>query len=315
MAFSFLEVYLLEEPNVIFWLLFPFLFLPFWNLSAISNELHGLCLEHLNFQTPWKDIYTSLVCGKRLGAGSLKNTFVQGGLIHLTVVSGAHLLFLEKLWKRFPWPSFIKTNGLFCLLICYALTSRLQAPVLRALFSFCLFRFSHSQKLFWNPNLITLLSGLFCLLYQPAWINSFSLQLSLLACLLLHFSTSPIKKCFFVYLFILPIINRWQSLHPFTVLINWIFAPVISGLLFPLSFLSPFFPFLYPLTDSLWSFAIQILKFLEFLPSQSPLLGWSLPKNWIWFYIAFISLLNFIIHKIKNHRELYVRKAKPENPF
>ena len=277
--------------------------------------MHGFCLEHLDFHTPWKEIYTSLVCGKRLTGGALKNTFVQGGLIHLTVVSGAHLLFLEKFWKRLPWPSFIKTNGLFLLLICYALTTNLQAPVLRALFSFCLFRFSHSFKLFWNPNLITLLSGLLCLLYQPSWANSFSLQLSVLACLLLHLSTSPIKKCFFVYLFILPIVNRWQNLHPFTVLINWMLAPFISGLLFPLSFLSPFLPFLYPLTDSLWSLTIQFLKLIEFFPSQSPLITWYLPKKWIWPYIIFIRFLTFTIHKLNRQKNLYPKKSVFEDSF
>ena len=297
-----------------FCLLFVFLFVslsswfPFWNLSALSKELQSLCLEHLDFQTPWKDIYTSLVCGKRLRASPLKDIFIQGGLIHLTVVSGAHLLFLERLWKRLPWPPFIKTYGLFCLLTIYAFTTGLQAPVLRALFSFCLFRFSESFKLFWNAGLVTLLSALLCLMYQPSWVHSFSLQLSVLACLLLNFSISPLKKCFFVYLFILPIVNHWQVLHPFTVLVNWMLAPLISGLLFPFSFLSPLFPFLYPLTDFLWSFTLQMLKLLEFFPSHSPLISWRIPKKWIWFYIIFIRFLVFIIHKFKRKRELYLKK-------
>lgn len=305
---------------MILWVLFILLFITLsplfpWDLSVISNELHGSCLKHLDFHTPWKDIYTSLVCGKRLKAKALRDIFVQGGLIHLTVVSGAHLLFLEKFWQKLPLPAFIKTHGLFLLLTFYALTTRLQAPVLRALFSFCLFRFSQSFKLFWNANFITLLSGLLCLLYNPSWAYSFSLQMSVLACFLLNFSTSPIKKCFFVYLFILPLVNRWQALHPVTVLVNWLLAPVISGLLFPLSLLSPFFPLLYPLTDSLWSVTLQMLKLMEFLPSQSPLMTWYLPKKWIWPYIAFIRFLTFLIHNFKKRRELYSKKHTSEHTF
>ena len=306
---------------MIFYLLFLFLslslssLLPFWDISTISQKLHGLCLQHLDFQPPLKDIYTSLVCGKRLKASALKDIFIQGGLIHLTVVSGAHLLFLEKLWRRIPWPPFIKTKGLLFLLTIYALSTRLQAPVLRALFSFCLSRCSESFKLFWNPGLITLLSGLFCLLCKPSWVDSFSLQLSVLACLLLNFSISPIKKCFFVYLFILPIINHWQSLHPFTVLVNWMLAPLISSLLFPLSFLSPFFPVLYPLTDSLWSFLLKMLKLVEFFPSHSPLITWAIPKKWIWPYILFIRLLIFLIHKFQREKDLYFKKTNSPEPF
>ena len=282
--------------------------LPAWDMSVVSDSLHKLCLEHLNFNTPWADIYKSLVCGKRLPVGHLKEIFIKGGLIHLTVISGAHLLFLESFWKKLPLPQFLKTHGLFVILILYALASHLHPPVLRALFAFFLFRLSQSLKLFWNANFITLLSAVFCLTYKPSLVHSFSLQLSLLACFLQNISTNSIKKCFFIYLFILPIVNRWQALHPLTILINWTLAPIVSGWLFPLSFLSPFFPVLYTLTDSLWAFTLQALKLVKFLPSQSPLIKWSIPKEWIWPYIALTGLIVFVINCFKRKIELYPKK-------
>ncbi len=225
----------------------------------------------------------------------------------MTVVSGAHLLFLEKFWKKLPGPLFLKTQGLFIVLILYALASRLYPPVTRALFSFFLFRLSQSLKLFWGAHFITLLSGILCLIYRPDWVYSLSLQLSLLACLLYNLSASSIKRCFVIYLFILPVINRWQSLHPLTVLVNWIFAPFISSLLFPLSFLSPFFPFLYGLSDSLWTLAFQALKIAQALPAQSPLMKWFIPKEWIWPYIGFIYILLFAARLFQKRQSLYSR--------
>ena len=297
--------------NVVFWSVFLFLALflsSSLDISALSHNLHHLCLEKLSFQSSLANIYKSLVCGKRLPAGQLKELFIQGGLIHLTVVSGAHLLFLERVWQKIPLPLFFKTHGLFVVLILYSLASHLYPPVLRALFSFFLFRLSQSFKLFWNPCFITLLSGWLCLVYQPAWVYSFSLQLSLLACFLQNISTSTIKKCFFTYLFILPIVNRWQALHPFTVLINWTLAPLISGLLFPLSFLSPFFSFLYPLTDTLWAVVFKALKAVQLLPSQSPLMKWFLPKEWIWPYIGLVCCILFIVHFFERKHRLYSKK-------
>ena len=285
-------------------------FLPFWDIPSVSSDLHHLCLEQLNFKTPMADIYKSLVCGKKLPTGGIKKLFIQGGLIHLTVVSGAHLLFLEQFWKKLPLPVLLKTHGLIIMLILYALASHLHPPVLRALFSFFLFRLSHSLKLFWSAHWITLFSGILCLIYQPTWVHSFSLQLSLLASLLQHISTSSIKKCFFIYLFILPVVNRWQALHPLTVLINWTLAPLISSLLFPLSFLSPFFPALYHLTDHLWAIAFHTLKVVTIFPSQSPLMKWHISKEWIWPYIGFVCFFLFAVRLFQRRFWFYPREHK-----
>ncbi len=279
-----------------------------WDISYLSDEFHQLCLKQLNFKAKFTDIYKSLVCGKRLPAGNVREIFTRGGLIHLTVVSGAHLLFLERFWKKIPMPLLLKTYGLFLILILYALASHLHPPVVRALFSFFLLQLSFSLKLFWNASFITLLSGLLCLVYKPIWVYSFSLQLSLLACFLYNISTSPIRKSFFIYLFILPVINRWQALHPLTVLINWIFAPLISGLLFPLSFLSPFVPALYPITDFLWTAVLWLLKFIKFLPDRSFLMNWFIPKEWMWLYISLIYLIVFVVFFFKRKKMFYTRK-------
>ena len=272
--------------------MFGFIFLTlsflFLDLSSLSSEIHEICLKQLAFKSSLPDIYEALVCGKRLPYGEIKQLFVKGGLVHLTVVSGAHLLFLERFWLKLPLPKLIKNGGLSLFLILYALASQLNPPVLRALFSFFLFQLSQKLKLFWSPAGITLLSALFCLIYNKNWIDSISLQLSVLASLLYSSSKSSLKKAFFIYLSLLPLLNRWQNLHPLTVLINWILAPVISGLLFPFAFLSPFVPFLYKVSDFLWLIFLKLLEGVKFLPSNKPLIKYQLPEDWTWFYILLI---------------------------
>lgn len=311
---AFKECFLLDQIIMIFslfaWLVIFSLFLIFGDVPALSSDFHNLCLEKLHFSGSLGDIYRALVCGKRLPVSPVKSLFVQGGLIHLTVVSGAHLLFLERFWKKLPFPVLLKTHGIFFLLIVYALASHFHPPVVRALFAFFLHRLSSQFKLFWSTRQIILLSGILCLIYQPAWVYSLSLQLSLLACFLQTMSPSLLKRSFFTYLFLLPIVNRWQALHPFTVLIHWILAPLIGTLLFPFSFLSPFFPFLYPISDFLWSGVLKLLKIFQFFPSQSPLMTWFIPEPWIWPYFIFVYFCIFNKDLLKRHFFIYPKKSQ-----
>ena len=271
-----------------FFILVLVLFLFLRDNLSLTQNLHHLCLTGLNFNSSFPDIYQALICGKRLPYGSVREIFVKGGLIHLMIVSGAHLIFLERLLIKAPIPKSLNRGFIYLSLILYACVSQLNPPVLRALFSFFLLRFSRKYKLFWSPVSITLLSGVLCVIYKPETQDSFSLQLSVLTSLLYHSCRDSLKRSFLIYLFVLPIINHWQDLSSLTVFINWILAPVISAFLFPLSFLSAFFPFLYPLSDRLWLICLKVLQGIQFLPFQQSLYDWRLPKEWIWFYIIFL---------------------------
>lgn len=206
------------------------------------------------------------------------------------VVSGAHLLFLERLWNKLPLP-FFKQTGLFLFLVFYALITHLHPPVVRSLFSFFLFQINRRFKLFWSQALITHLSGILCLFYSPQWIHSVSLHLSWLAGLAQTFSTSSIKRSLFTYIIVFPIISQWQFLHPLTVLINWLAAPVIGFVLLPLSFMTVAFPFLQGFSDRVWEGMFFILKFFN---RMLPDFGWqpdlSVFKEYIWFYIGCVFL-------------------------
>ena len=274
-----------------------FFLIPFLSLQAqfnLSQNLHELCLTELSFESAYPEIYQALICGKRLPFGELRELFIKGGLIHLMIVSGAHLIFLEHWLSKLPIPSRLQNLFLSVFLVIYALVSQLHPPVLRALFSFFIRRFSKKNHLFWGPFQVTLLSAFFCLFYIPNAKDSFSLQMSVLATLLYHSCRDSLLRSFLIYLFILPIINHWQELPSLTVFVNWILAPFISSLLFPLSFLTGFFSFLYPLTDSLWSLFLRALKITEFLPFKNPLFLWSLPKDKIWFYV--LGVWFFLFH-------------------
>lgn len=269
--------------------------IPEWHLSPLSLEFHKKCLQMSSLQSELQDIYKALICGKRLPEGSIKESFIRNGLIHLMVVSGAHLLFLEKFWKKVN-PPFFQTGGIIILLTLYTLTANLHPPVLRALFSFLLLKISSSYKLFWNSFLITHLSGILCLIYSPSWVFSPSLHLSWLASLSQNASPSRLKKSLLTYIIILPICNRWQFLHPFTVFINWIIAPFIGAVLFPLSLLTILFPPVHFITDKLWTGILKFLSLFQMFLPDFHLIKWSVPESGVWIYI----LLVFIVLQISS---------------
>lgn len=264
------------------------------DITELSSFLHNQCLSALPLKGQWKPVYEALICGQRLPRGSIRQTFTEGGLIHLMVVSGAHLIFMEKLWMKCPLPFFKKT-GLFFLIVFYALITHLHPPVVRALFSFFLFQMSHSKKLFWSHPLVTQLSGIFCLIYSPQWISSFSLQLSWLAALAYGISSSPLKKAFIIYLVAFPLISQWQFLHPLTVLVNWLLSPIIGFIMLPLSFVTALFSFLQPLSDTVWSLIFLILKWISgLLPDLPKPSFFQNAREYIWLYIASVFLLSHI---------------------
>lgn len=265
------------------------------DIMELSSFLHNQCLSILPLKGQWKPVYEALICGQRLPKGPIKQAFTEGGLIHLMVVSGAHLIFMEKLWMKCPLPFFKKT-GLFLFIVLYALITHLHPPVVRALFSFFLFQLSHSGKLFWSHSFVTQFSGILCLIHSPHWIHSSSLQLSWLAALAYGISSSPVKKAFIVYIVVFPLISQWQFLHPLTVLINWLLAPVIGFILLPLSFITALFSFLQPLSDTIWSSIFIILKWVsELLPNLPKLSIFKNLREYTWVYIGSMFLISHTI--------------------
>ena len=262
-------------------------------LLPLSEKLHTWCVDRIDQSYPnQRHIYLALICGKKLPAGDMRDVFTQVGLIHLMVVSGAHLIFLEKMWMKLPhWP--FKNIVIAFSLMIYALTAGLHPPVFRALISFFLHRFSKKYQLFWSSYWIIMLSGVLSLICNPSWVSSVSLQLSLLGALGFSYARySKLFSCVLCYVFLLPVLSQWTSLHPLTAGVNWIFYPVISVTLFPLSVLSFVFPVFYPVVSYFWLKLIQFLKLLQPFLEQIPFYIYPIEGPWVWIYIGLIFLVS-----------------------
>ena len=269
-------------------------------LQPGSRLMRQWCLQRVRTSEPLPaegegltSLYSALLCGQKLPEGQIKSTFIALGIIHLMVISGAHLIFLERIWKHLL-PNFrFKNIFLTLFLLLYSMSAGLQPPVLRALFSLMLSRINKEFKLFWSPYLRVQISGLLCLFCQSSWFHSLSLQLSWIAGMgMSNHRLSRLKSCALTFILILPIVSQWSGSHPLSIILNWLASPIAGGALLPLSLLTIPFPFLRPLTDKLWGYFLNLINSLRpVMENKGIELSWTFSSFEIWIYICSVFML------------------------
>lgn len=291
-------------------------------LIPFSQKLHTQCLSFVPQNSHSTQELSALVCGQNFLTAETSYFYSSTGLIHLFVVSGAHLVLLDSLLKKLRIKSF--WLRIFILAI-YCGCCELNPPVVRSWFVLFLSA-AASSTLLEKLQLKNFLSkknghnfkshflffvGLICLCFNPLWIFSLSFQLSWLIALAILVNQQIFSKnhlllhqCSY-YLVVLPSISTLQNYSPYSVILNLIFAPVLELVLFPLGLMTLLIHPLYHIFD----FLIQILKDIlmtfelqtnpsVFVPNQSIyLINWSL-----------ILLLHLILHlhQISKLRSDYV---------
>ena len=198
------------------------------------------------------ELYSGLICGTNLPANVDKQVFLDTGLIHIMVVSGAHLLFLEAMLAKAPGWIRLPTLGVYCWLTGFG------PPVMKA--------FAHRvletwlKPKFWRPIQVDAVAVVVLLLIRPAWLMSRSFQMSWMCSLALN----------------LPRWFRWrefdQSLKSYIMLFvftgapllsiawNTLLAPFVGMILFPICLSVIPLPFLLPAVDAVWDLFLWILS-------------------------------------------------------
>lgn len=270
--------------------------------SDVAKTAHLFCVSNLPPQSRSIFELRALVCAENFTHLAQSQLYIKSGLIHLFVVSGAHLLLLEKalsgpLVKKYLPPAFV-----VLILTAYAFACGLSAPITRALLSFYLSTLLFQHHIRWPFYHRIFFVGMGCLCLQPEWLSSVSLQLSWLAAFILGFTESFTaqrsvfwrQSLFFVVLF--PTLVFLQIPTPISIVLNLFFAPVLEFFLFPLGLIVWFLPQLYPAFDA----TIAVLQYLlqkSELDNSYPLAAWP---EWLslanWALIFLLHLLTQLLH-------------------
>lgn len=217
------------------------------------------------------ELYAALVCGIPISASQEKQLFLDSGLIHILVVSGAHLLFLESLLYWLPLRWRIAALGFYCWLTGFG------APVLKAFLRRiveCWLRPKGFSGLQMEAGAV-----LATLCFCPAWIFSRSLQMSWMCALAMQLprwlawaaADQALKA--YVLLFVFcgsPVV---------TVAWNTLLAPLVGFVLFPLCLVAVVLPFVVPLVDGCWDVFLFLLRLG---PKSDPQAWFLTAKDLFW---------------------------------
>ncbi len=272
-------------------------------MAPVAEKAHLYCLANLPQSSTSISELKALVCAQNFTNLSDSQFYISSGLIHLFVVSGAHLILIEKLLNKFN----IHQNLIFIIILIYSFACNLNAPVVRCLLAFALNAYFTSKNIRWPAHFKLLIVGLLTLGFNFVWITSLSLQMSWLAAFLVvlgeHFykEASLLFKQSLFFITLLPCIVFFQIPGPVVILLNIILAPVLEFILFPLGLVVWFFNFMSPLFD----FLISIFKFiLQSLELDFQIQTKDLPPDLVFYNWCLIFLLHAAFHLI------HVRKKR-----
>lgn len=264
-------------------------------LSPVAEKAHFFCLSFLPPESQALAELKALVCAENFSSLNDSQLYISSGLIHLFVVSGAHLLLIERLLLR----SKINSGIILSTLVLYAFACNLGAPVVRCLLAFGLNFFLISKNIRWPAHFRLLLIGLAALCFNFNWINSISLQMSWLAAFLVMLgekiftSRSLLFKQSLFFVTLLPTVVYFQIPGAGTILLNMMLAPWLEFVLFPLGLCTWFFAPAYRVFD----FAIGIFKnLLSFLEVDFQLQLEEISASLTFYNWALLLVLHLVFH-------------------
>ncbi|MCC2678944.1 MAG: putative competence protein [Pseudobdellovibrio sp.] len=273
-------------------LLFIFSFFRFsvlGELKSVVEFAHRFCLEQIPTGSNSIPELKALVCAENFSNLQESNLYISSGLIHLFVVSGAHLLFIEKSLQNFNGGKKFSFAIIFTVLFAYSLMCAMNPPVTRCLISIAFAHYLFQKNIRWPPHFYVFCSGIISLIINPPWIDSLSLQMSWLAAFTVSyagevFKHSALLRQFIFFLLLYPAVMWFQIVSPGIILANLFLGPALEFILFPVALLTWAAHPVAPVFDFLILCFKTILSALEFsylprtetVPPQMPYLNWAL---------------------------------------
>lgn len=256
----------------------------------------------------------ALVCGENFEQLQNSQFYISTGLIHLFVVSGAHLLVMRALIQFF-FSCFLfflssktqKYLTLFCLFL-YTAVCEFNPPVTRSLFVLILSADFFETKLFWPQHAKIVMSGLLSLVFCSDWVSSISLQLSWLIALgglfnsKIFLKPSALLRLALQSLWIYPTLLLFQNLSPFSLLTQLIFSNFLEFFLFPLALLVLLIPSLSYSFDEIVLGLRHILQLTE-IPLMPSAISSDFKSKLIFINWVLIFSLHLAIHLLHMRKE------------
>ncbi len=238
---------------------------------------------------------------------NMLDSYKINGISHLFAVSGMHvsilsmvILFILKKLKLSETKRYIIVS--FFLLFFLFLTNYMPG-VSRAVLFFILLSINKIYYFHVKPINVLLLTVSFLLIIEKGYMFDLGFQLSSVISFYLLLSQKIISKYhqYFIKLLVVSliafissmpiIIYNFFELNLLSPLINLIFVPFVSFIIFPFSFVT----FLFPIFDNVFFFLIKILEDLSKIISKIDFLKIIIPKPNIVFIFLYYLIITYLL--------------------
>lgn len=263
------------------------------NLAEWSQPAAQFCVKRVA-PGPYHDLFSALCCGAALPKNSPEfQIFRHLGLVHLLVVSGMHLLIIErgiiKCLGRCPYTRWVAP----LVMLIFAAACQFAPPVTRALGQRWLGQVGRRLASHWPPSLQVLLSGGALLALFPQWGSSLSLQLSWVASLLICLPLTAFRQALLLYFGLMPLLWPLGVAHPLSLVISSWTSTLLLVPLLVLAWFTWLIPASAKMTTQLTHALVGLVEHLTPLVPP-PLTDWPrLPPPAIWVYLG---LLHFVVY-------------------
>jgi competence protein ComEC len=278
--------------------------------DKITYKIKQLLIDRINSIKLSNKYLHAFILGEEFYISSEANDSYQiNGISHLFAVSGSNItlviVLLLKLIDKFKYKYVI----VFLYVLLYMFLTDFTSSIVRSGIFFILITLNKIYKLNIKTINLLLLTLVISLLFDPYLIYSVGYQFSFIISLYLIAFQELIKKyksnigtLFIVsvisFLSSIPIVlNNSFEINFLSILLNIVYVPFVSIILFPLSFLCFIFPFL----DSLLYILIIILENTSVFFSNIKVFTITLGKPSFILIIIYYITSTFVLYKMKNN--------------
>ena len=249
---------------------------------------------------------TFILGDKSLLSTKITTSYQENGISHLFAISGMHITLLSSLITKILKK--IKLSETKCyyitstILIIYLFLVGLSPSILRGVLFYLLFSLNKIYYFYIKPvNLFLLTTSIALLInynyiYDIGFLYSFSISLSLLLTTKYiasnNYLIGLLKTSLISFLVSIPIcIYNFYQINILSIIYNLFFVPYVSIIVFPISLVVVFIPFLLPIYEIL----IKILETISLTISNIKVLTIIFPRVHISIYLLYYILIIIFI--------------------
>lgn len=284
----------------------------------IFFKAKNLLINYINnFKT--KDyLYTFILGNTSLLEQDTKKSFQNNGISHLFAVSGMHITLISTLLmyllKKITKNHDISYIITIFILLFYTFITNFSSSILRAFLLFLLIYINKKFKFNLKTIEIIMLILLILLMYNPFYIYSIGFKFTFIISIILILFSKKINNfknyfskllmtsliSFFVSLPI--VINNFFEINLISPLLNLIFVPFISIIIFPFSLISLIFPFL----DNIFYIVVKFMENISIYINNTLSLNIIIRKMNLIMIVIYYLLTLICLNKVLVKKYIYV---------